>query len=322
MILLAVFAAALAAQPPKLDDVRLTLAQAFALKTRMGDAAFAAEVDAVKGRLRDRTSSTTACATPAETAAAGRLELVRRAPDPQAAARSQEAAKAALAQRETLRPRYLSGEPAPAPYGLVSRMAERAKTETNPRLAELYRRMAEDQFSRIDSISLRRFFGPGIHTAWEKGLDDAAQAYVDAVIESEWCGQNIGNAAWLKGDLRAHGWYVISTYGADADRAAWSIVQHANHDIAFQEEVLAMLEPLWRAGETKGQNYAYLYDQIADARKRPARFDVPGKCTGPGAWTLDPLEDAATTEAWRAKTGLPPLAQYVIAQGRSCVASP
>ena len=322
MILLVALMAALAAHPLKLDDVRLTLAQAFDLKTRMGDAAFAAEVDAINGRLRERTFGTTACATPSETTAAGRLELVRRAPDPQAAMRSQAAAAAALAQRETLRTRYLRGDPAPEPYGLVSRMAARAKVEPNPRLAQLYRRMAQDQFSRIDSTSLRRFFGPGVHTAWEKGLDDAALAYVDAIVESEWCGQNIGNAAWLKDDLRAHGWYVISTYGADADRAAWSIVQHANHDVAFQEEVLAMLEPLWRTGETKGQNYAYLYDQIAAARHRPARFDVAGKCTGPGTWTLEPLEDPAATEAWRAKAGLAPLAQYVVAQGRGCVASP
>lgn len=318
MIVLAIMAMLLTSPILKLDDGPVPLAKAFELKKTMGDAAFGSEVDAAVGRLRDRAETKGRCATAIETAAAARLELVRRSSDPQALARSQAAAEAALAQRRELRAQYLGGAQLPPPYGLVSRMAARAKAEPNPRLAELYRRMAEDQFTRIDSANLKRFFGPGVHTPWEKGLDDAALAYVDTFVNSGWCAQNLANAAWLKADLRAHGWYKISIYGADADRAAWSIVQHANHDVPFQEEVLSMLEPLWRSGETQGSNYAYLYDEIAAARGRPARFDVDGACTAPGVWTPSPLTDQDATEAWRAKAGLPSLSQYIATQSRAC----
>ena len=322
MILIALMAALLSAKPIKLDSGPIPVAQAFELKRTMGETAFAAEVDAAVGRLQNgkfqNVEITGPCASPAEIAASAQMELVRRTPDPQAYARSQAAAEAALVQRRELRALYLGGGQVAAPYGLVGKMTARAKAEPDARLAELYRRMAEDQFSGIDSIILRPFFGPGVHTTWEKGLDDAALAYVDATIAGEWCPMNVANADWLKTELRDHGWYKISIYGADADRAAWLIVQHARHDLAFQQEALAMLEPLWQSGETKGENFAMLYDQTAHYTGRPGRFGVMGDCTAPGVWTPAPLEDKSAVDAWRTKAGLPPLAQHIATRSRGC----
>ena len=302
----------------RLESGPVPVTQAFALKAAMGDTAFAAEADAAVGRLVERTERSNHCASPAETAAAAQVELVRRARDPQAYAASKAAAEAALAQRRELRTLYLGGGKAPFPYRIVSRYAAIAKTASNPRVAELYRRMAEDQFSKIDSVDLRPFLGPGVHTTWEKGLDEAALEYVDATIDSEGCPIKLVNTAWLKSDLRDHGWYRISIYGADADRAAWLIVQHARHDLAFQKKVLAMLEPLWLSGETNGEHFAMLYDQTAFYEGRPGRFGVVGDCTAPGVWTPAPLEEARATDAWRAKAGLPPFAQYVATSSRGC----
>jgi len=322
MIFIALIAALLAARPITLDSGPMPVARAFELKRTMGEAAFAAEVDAAVGRLQNgrfqNAETTGPCASPAQIAASAQLELVRRTPDPQAYARSRALAEAALAQRRALRPLYLGGAPVSPPYGLVGRMAARAKAEPDARLAELYRRMAEDQFSGIDSLVLRGFFGPGVHTAWEKGLDEGALAYVDATIAGEWCPMNVANADWLKAELRDHGWFKVSVYGADADSAAWLIVQHARHDLAFQQDVLAMLEPLWQAGETKGGNFAMLYDQTAHYTGRPGRFGVIGDCTGPGVWTPGPLEDRGAVDTWRAKAGLPPLAQQIATRSRGC----
>lgn len=318
MIFLVLTAILLASHPIALENGPAPVERAFALKKAMGEAAFADEVDAAIARLREEETSSGRCASPAARAAAAEMELVRRTADPQAWTASRATAEAALAQRRELRALYLDGAQAPPPYGLVGRMAARAKAEADPRLAELYRRMAEDQFARIDSLTLKPFFGPGAHTAWEKGLGEAELAYVGATIEGEWCPIDHADAAWLKADLRAHGWFTISAYGADADRAAWSIVQHARHDLPFQKEALAMLEPLWRSGETNGQNFAALYDQTALAEGRPARFGVVGECTAPGVWTPAPQEDPAATDEWRAKAGLPPLADYVAARGRGC----
>ncbi|KQV62832.1 MULTISPECIES: DUF6624 domain-containing protein [unclassified Caulobacter] len=322
MIFIALMAALLMAQPIKLERGPMPVARAFGLKRTMGEAAFAADVDAVVGRLQNgryQSAKTSGpCASPAEIAASAQLELVRRSPDPQAYARSRALAEAALAQRRALRPLYLGGAQVSPPYGLVGRMVARARAEPDARLAELYRRMAEDQFSGMDSLILRGFFGPGVHTTWEKGLDEGALAYVDATIAGEWCPMNVANADWLKAELRDHGWFKISSYGADADGAAWLIVQHARHDLAFQQEVVAMLEPLWQAGETKGANFAMLYDQTAHYTGRPGRFGVMGDCTAPGVWTPAPLEDKGAVDAWRTKAGLPPLAQQIATRSRGC----
>lgn len=317
MILIAMIAALLA-PALTLEGRPVAVAQAFERKETIGHAAFAAEVAGVVGGLWARAEATGRCPTSSDAAAAADLELVRRTPDPQAWTRARAAADAALAERRALRALYLRGAAAPAPYGLVSRMAARAKAEADPRLADLYRRMAEDQFARIHSLTLRPFLGPGVHTAWEQGLDEAALAYVAASIESERCAIDVANTAWLKSDLRTHGWYRVSTHGAEADRAAWSIVQHARHDLAFREEVLVLLEPLWRPGETRGENFASLYDDTAAARGRPARFGLIGECTAPGVWTPGLQEDRAATDAWRAEAGLPPLAEEIAVRSRGC----
>ncbi|WP_299010436.1 DUF6624 domain-containing protein [uncultured Caulobacter sp.] len=323
MIFLVVIAALLASEPIRLERGPIPVEQAFALKREKGDAAFAAEVDAAVGRLQNgrfqQAKPAGPCASPAQIAASAQMELVRRTSDPQAYARSLAEAEGALARREALRASYLDGAQVASPYGLVGRMAARAKAEPDPRLAELYRRMAEDQFSAMDTLQLRAFFGPGIHTAWEKGLDEGALAYLDAMIAGEWCPMNVANADWLKGQLREHGWYKVSIYGADADGAAWLIVQHARHDLAFQREVLAMLEPLWETGETKGQNYAMLYDQTAHYAGRPGRFGVMGDCTAPGVWSPKPLEDPNAVDLWRKKAGMSPLAPYVAMRSKGCV---
>lgn len=318
MMFVILAAALLAAHPIDLAAGPLPVERAFELKTQMGEDGFARAVDTAVHRLQERTETTDRCATPNETAAVAQLQLVRRTPDPAALARAQVAAEAALAERETLRARYLDGEPAPPPYGLVARFAALANAQTDPRLKQLYRRMADDQFAHLDSFALRPFFGPQARTNWEKGLDEASLAYVNARVESEWCPLKLSNTAWLKSDLQSHGWYAISAYGADADQAAWLIVQHARHDLAFQAKVLATLEPLWLTGETKPSNFAMLYDQTAHYQGRPGRFGIMGECTAPGVWTPAPQEDPAATDAWRAKAGLPAMDQYVATRSRGC----
>ncbi len=318
MILVALVAGMLVSHPITLDKGPMSLDRAFELKRTMGADAFGGEIHAAVRRLEDRSETTGPCPTPAEAAAVAQLQLVRLTEGPGTFAKARDAALSALARRETLRSVYLGGAQAPFPYNLVGQMAARATSDPDPRAASLYRRMAEDQFSRIDSQTLKPFLGPGIHTSWEAGLDAGSLAYVDAIIENEWCAIDRANTAWLKADLEAHGWYRISTYGADADAAAWSLVQHARHDLAFQQEVLAMLEPLWRSGETKGANYAALYDQTANLTGRPDRFGIDGACTAPGVWTPAPQEDPAATDGWRSKAGLPPLSSYVAVQSRGC----
>ena len=72
------------------------------------------------------------------------------------------------------------------------------------------------------------------------------------------------------------GWPTIEMVGKDASQAAWIIVQHADHDIRFQKNMLSMMRPLALSKEIDPGNYVYLYDRI----HTPQLYGTQGKCEG------------------------------------------
>ena len=46
----------------------------------------------------------------------------------------------------------------------------------------------------------------------------------------------------MKEIIAFHGWPTISKFGADTDAQAWLLVQHADHDLQFQEQCLKLLQ--------------------------------------------------------------------------------
>lgn len=88
------------------------------------------------------------------------------------------------------------------------------------------------------------------------------------------------------------------------------LVQHADHDTAFQTNVLTMLTSLVGRKETSPTNYAYLYDRVAVNSNRPQRYGTQGRCTGSGIWEARPTEDPGHLDERRAAVGLEPQAEY------------
>jgi hypothetical protein len=113
----------------------------------------------------------------------------------------------------------------------------------------------------------------------------------------------------LMGYLERYGWIRISEFGKEADRDAWLIVQHATHDLAFQERVLATLETLVKGGETSKSNYAYLYDRVAMNTNRPQRYGTQGSCEGT-VWEPIELESRVNLDQLRREIGLGPFEEY------------
>ena len=172
------------------------------------------------------------------------------------------------------------------------------KTGRTARGAEVLRRMA------LEQIPMESWSGP-----WADGLSDGGQRRLYAALEHESCGNTANNATWLKKQLARGGWFTISREGPRVDKAAWLIVQHADHDPAFQQAVLDLLTPLVANGETSAANYAYLYDRVAVNTGQPQRYGTQGGCSG-GEWRVKPLEDEPNVDRRRAESGLPPLAEY------------
>lgn len=118
------------------------------------------------------------------------------------------------------------------------------------------------------------------------------------------------NTAWLKQVIAESGWPGRSLVGSDGANAAFLLVQHADHDTAFQAQVLSLLERAYAVGEAEGQQVALLTDRIASARGEPQMYGTQADLSG-GRVVLKAIADSANLDSRRAAVGLPPIHEYV-----------
>jgi len=148
---------------------------------------------------------------------------------------------------------------------------------------EILAMMAEDQKARFAYIAKQD----------DKALGEAMKA-----IDQK-------TTARMKEIIAKHGWPGKKLVGDDGANAAWLLVQHADLDVAFQKECLALLEKALAAKDVDAQNYAYLYDRVAVAEKRPQRWGTQFRDGAP-----QPIEDEANVDARRKAIGLGTMEQY------------
>lgn len=118
------------------------------------------------------------------------------------------------------------------------------------------------------------------------------------------------NVAWLKQVIAESGWPGHSLVGSDGANAAFLLVQHADHDTAFQVQVLPLLQRAYAVGEVEGQQIALLTDRIASARGEPQMYGTQADLVD-GRVVLKALADSANVDSRRAAVGLPPIHEYV-----------
>lgn len=120
------------------------------------------------------------------------------------------------------------------------------------------------------------------------------------------------HVARLKAIIAAHGWPKISDTSERTSAAAVTLVNHAGFDLAFQRQVLALLEPLAATREARPEDYARLYDRLATVDKRPQRYGTQGTTCKDGKYAVPAdLEAPEGLEARRAAMGLQPMAEYL-----------
>jgi len=158
--------------------------------------------------------------------------------------------------------------------------------------SELLRRVAADQAARDRIVAAMR----------EGSAPDTALFAEMRTIDSS-------NALWLREAVARHGWPARDAVGEEAARAAFLLVQHADHDTAFQAAMLPEIEAAFRRGQAAGQSVALLTDRLAVARRQPQVYGSQTTMTD-GRMTFEPIADSAGVDARRAKMGLPPLSEY------------
>jgi hypothetical protein len=179
-----------------------------------------------------------------------------------------------------------------------------SSTASDPWRTELARRVGQDQFDRSTWPAMTP---PG---GWTDGVSAPVLQYLSSLAIADTCVADRDNTAWLKGEIARRGWPTISREGKDADNQAWLLVQHADHDPAWQAQILAQLTELAPKGETNQKNYAYLFDRVAMKHGGPQRYGTQGRCVGAGVWRPDD-DEPGDLDARRAAVGLPSEADYI-----------
>ena len=98
------------------------------------------------------------------------------------------------------------------------------------------------------------------------------------------------------------GWPTVSKVGTDSSENAWTLVQHADHDVAFQEQCLALMKQE-KSGEVNPRNIAMLEDRIRVNKKQPQLYGTQHDEVE-GAYVPHPIEDEATVDERRKQMGL------------------
>ncbi|MBK7074125.1 MAG: hypothetical protein IPH44_17655 [Myxococcales bacterium] len=149
---------------------------------------------------------------------------------------------------------------------------------------ELLTLVVEDQAARTQMIAHR---------------DDRAAMDAVAAIDRR-------TTARLKEIVAAGGWPGRAQVGEDGAHAAWLLVQHADLDLPFQKQCLALMEPMATTGDVAAIDVAYLHDRVAVAEGRPQRYGTQfGDDREPR-----PIEDPDHVDARRAAIGMPSMAEY------------
>jgi len=170
---------------------------------------------------------------------------------------------------------------------------------------ELEARTLGEQLLRL---SFNWTYGANDNPRWPQ-MSEQARAVFNTLAIGELARVDFENTQWLKAHVVEKGWPKYSEVGEKAANAAWLLVQHADHDPAFQLQVLRLMEPLLASKEVSPGDYAYLYDRIMLKLTGKQRYATQFWCKD-GKMQPRPLEQLDKVDELRAAMGLGPLDEY------------
>lgn len=172
---------------------------------------------------------------------------------------------------------------------------------------ELLRRREIDQQARRAAMALFRRTDDGV-------LRESEMAQEDRAVLSRMSTVDRDNTRWLRGVVEEHGWPTRSMVGDDGAGAAWLLVQHADHDPAFQRSCLDLMHAL-PPDETTPKHVAYLTDRVLLAEGQGQVYGTQMELVD-GTHRPRNLRDPATVDERRAEVGLDGIAEYIESMNR------
>jgi hypothetical protein len=105
------------------------------------------------------------------------------------------------------------------------------------------------------------------------------------------------------------GWPTISKVGEHASKMAWLLVQHADHDVNFQNECLELMKKE-TPKEVLPVNVAYLEDRVAIKQNRPQKYGTQFHTKSKEEFGPFPILDPERVNEFRNSVGLGNIEEY------------
>ena len=171
----------------------------------------------------------------------------------------------------------------------------------------------EDAWNLLGSTITEQVYRSG--DSWQANekapkLEPAIMPYLQAHLSNAGQNEDAKNTKFLKQLVATSGWPTKSRVGERASFNAWLLVQHADHDPAFQLQALRLMDPLTTTNEVSKRNYAYLYDRVMLKLVGKQKFGTQFGGCEKGTRQLRPLEDEKQLDVYRASHDLEPIADY------------
>jgi hypothetical protein len=113
----------------------------------------------------------------------------------------------------------------------------------------------------------------------------------------------------MKEFVDAYGWPTIDMVARDGTRAAWLLVQHADHDVAFQRHCLEHMQKLVDTQQVFAGDVAYLTDRVKVNEGKPQVFGTQFHTVG-NQLVPRKMIDPPNVDKRRASMGLGTLEEY------------
>jgi len=155
----------------------------------------------------------------------------------------------------------------------------------------------DDQKWRIESYKIFR----NEHSDYDQKTIDKNMARTDSLNEAE-----------AKRIFNRYGYPGYSLVGDAGSNWFWTIVQHCDDDIAFQQKVLEQMDKEVKANNASGEDYGYLEDRVLISQGKKQLYGTQVH-VDPKTNKATPfaIEDSTQVDARRKAVGMMPLADYL-----------
>ncbi len=117
------------------------------------------------------------------------------------------------------------------------------------------------------------------------------------------------NTDQLRKIVEEIGWPIFSKVGEEASGSAWLLIQHADHDVVFQEKCLKLMKKAPKK-QIQIQNIAYLEDRVRINQEKPQIYGTQFELVGENDCKPKNLEDPKNVDKRRKSMGLNTIEEY------------